>query len=279
MVAGMTPHEFQQHHGIDSKRLRSYLRDRWPNHHHNDPWDLNPTMVDDACAHFGTAPSHSVAQQAGPASSHARATISTSGGAPPHSSGLHVRLRDLASAAGIPLEFGRPVPWLSGQGHTNPIVTAGAAPELVMALAALHGTLGGSHAALAAKRAGNPPTPDLVHTSTGCLIEVDEVQHFTSARLQTLALYPPVRIGFDVAEYRSLIARFRAKGDKAFTHRVAVDFPRPGGRQAQRAYNDALRDLLAPTYTGHPLIRIPVPDRVFDHSALDRLMAAVSQLT
>ena len=279
MVAGMTPHEFQQHHGIDSKRLRSYLRDRWPNHHHNDPWDLNPTMVDDACAHFGTAPSHSVAQQAGPASSHARATISTSGGAPPHSSGLHVRLRDLASAAGIPLEFGRPVPWLSGQGHTNPIVTAGAAPELVMALAAIHGTLGGSHAALAAKRAGNPPTPDLVHTPTGCLIEVDEVQHFTSARLQTLALYPPVRIGFDVAEYRSLIARFRAKGDKAFTHRVAVDFPRPGGRQAQRAYNDALRDLLAPTYTGHPLIRIPVPDRVFDHSTLDRLMAAVSQLT
>ena len=276
MVAGMTPHEFQQHHGIDSKRLRRYLRDRWPNHHYHDPWDLNPTMVDDACAHFGIAPSRSVAQHA---PGRARATISTSCGAPPRSSGLHVRLRDLASAAGIPLEFGRPVPWLSGQGHTNPIVTAGAAPDLVMALAAIHGALGGTHAVLAAKRAGNPPTPDLVHTPTGCLIEVDEVQHFTSARLQTLASYPPVRLGFDVAEYRSLITRFRPKGDKAFAHRVAPDFPQPGGRQAQRAYNDALRDLLAPTFTDHPLIRIPVPDRVVDHSALERLLAALSQLT
>ncbi len=240
MVAGMTPHEFQQHHGIDSKRLRRYLRDRWPNHHYHDPWDLNPTMVDDACAHFGIAPSRSVAQHA---PGRARATISTSCGAPPRSSGLHVRLRDLASAAGISLEFGRPVRWLSGQGHTNPIVTAGAAPDLVMALAAIHGALGGTHAVLAAKRAGNPPTPDLVHTPTGCLIEVDEVQHFTSARLQTLASYPPVRLGFDVAEYRSLITRFRPEGDKALppARRARLSAP-GGGRQA---------------HSGHPTTALP----------------------
>jgi len=278
MVVVMTPHEFQQRYSIDAKTLRGYLRRRWPDHQQNDRWDLNSAMVDDAREHFGIPASSSVRAMPAPTPRHSPPLTAAPGAGVPRSLGLHTHLRDLANAAGIPLEIGRPVPWLSGNGHMNPIVTTTAAPELVNALSAIHETLGGVHAALAAKRPGNPPTPDLVHTPTGCLIEVDEVQHFTSARLRSLELYPSVRLGFETAEYRSLIARFQAKGDKAFAHKVTADFPQPGGRQAQRAYNDALRDLLAPTFTGHPVIRIPAPDRVIDASSIDRLLTALSKL-
>lgn len=110
-----------------------------------------------------------------------------------------------------------------------------------------------------------PPTPDLVHVPTGCLIEVDEVQHFTTAREAALDLYPSgVPLGFDVREYLALVGQWRAKADAAYAHRTSSDFPQAGGRQAQRAYNDSLRDLLAPTFTGHPVVRIPVPGRSMD---------------
>lgn len=164
-------------------------------------------------------------------------------------------------AQGIPLASGRAVPWLSGRGHLNPIVQERAPKHVIGALAELHSALGGDVNALANKRPGNPPIPDLVHLVHGCVIEVDEVQHFTTARLASLDHYPPdVPIGFDLDEYRRLIVRWRAKGDAAFAHKVSADFPQRGGRQAQRAYNDALRDLLAPTFTQQPLLRIPVPD-------------------
>jgi hypothetical protein len=66
-------------------------------------------------------------------------------------------------------------------------------------------------------------------------VEVDEVQHFTTARLSTFAHYPPAAdVGFDVEEYQSLIGQWRKQADRAFAHKVAADFPRPGGRQAQR---------------------------------------------
>jgi hypothetical protein len=83
-----------------------------------------------------------------------------------------------------------------------------------------------------------------------------------------------VPLGCDIEEYRQLIGRWRSKGDAAFAHRVSRDFPRPGGRQAQRAYNDALRDLLAPTFTGRPVLRIPAPDRSVS-TALARLRQAL----
>lgn len=165
---------------------------------------------------------------------------------------------------------GYAVAWLSGRGHLNPVV-AEADTLVIDALASMHAALGGDAQALATKRRGNPPTPDLVHTDTGAIIEIDEVQHFTSARLLTLERYPEhVPLGFDPDEYRRLIQTWRHKGDAAFAHRVSHDFPRPGGRQAQRAYNDALRDLLAPTFTGLPVLRIPAPDRS-PAAALERL--------
>lgn len=191
--------------------------------------------------------------------------------------GLHHAVLDQAVAAGIPLRLGAPVPWLTGRGHLADAVRD-APSEALSALAAIHRELGGDADVLASKRARNPPTPDLVHDELGCLIEVDEQQHFTSARLRTFEFYPSdCELGFDNAEYRTLVEQWRTKGDRAFAHKVAADFPRPGGRQAQRAYNDALRDLLAPTFTGHPLIRLAVPDRSLQ-GILDRLRITLADL-
>ena len=63
--------------------------------------------------------------------------------------------------------------------------------DALSALTTIHRELDGDTNVLANKRAGNPPTPDLVHDELGCLIEVDEKQHFTSARLLTFEYYPP----------------------------------------------------------------------------------------
>ena len=176
--------------------------------------------------------------------------------------GLHNVVLLAAREIGLPLAPGRNVPWLSGRGHLNEVVSKGAPARVVEALSAIHGKLGGDASVLGAKLSGASPTPDLVHAELGALIEVDEVQHFTTARLMSFDLYPPeVPLGYDLEVYRHQVRSWRPKGDAAFAHKVAPDFPARGGRQAQRAYNDALRDLLAPTFTGHPLIRIAVPDR------------------
>lgn len=179
--------------------------------------------------------------------------------------GLHGALCDEGRTAGLALAHASKLPWLTGRGHLSPAVQEKAPAHVINALARMHSDLGGDAEALANKRPGNPPTPDLIHLGSGCLIEVDEVQHFTSARLRTFDFYPrEVPLGFDVDEYRELIELWRSKGDRAYAHKTSVDFPKPGGRQAQRAYNDALRDLLGPTFTGHPVIRLPVPGRALD---------------
>lgn len=186
--------------------------------------------------------------------------------------GLEIAVAELGNDAGIELVLGAKVPWLSGRGHLNEVVQASAPASAVDALAAIHLALGGDSQLLATKRAGGAPTPDLIHRPSGTIIEIDEVQHFTSARERSLGLYPTgAKLGFDLKSYRSLVSTWRTKGDAAFAHKTARDFPAPGGRQAQRAYNDSLRDLLAPIFTGHPVVRIAVPDRSLA-GIIDRLV-------
>jgi hypothetical protein len=187
--------------------------------------------------------------------------------------GLEVEVARLAKAEGLDVQLGTRLAWLTGRGHTGDSVTD-APRALIDCLAAIHAALEGDATSLAAKRAGAPPIPDLIHVPTGCIIEVDERQHFTTARERSFEHYPStVALGFDVDEYRQLIATWRSRADRAFAHRTAVDFPSPGGRQAQRAYNDSVRDLLAPTFTGRPVLRLPVPDRRMD-GVIDRLKDA-----
>jgi hypothetical protein len=177
-----------------------------------------------------------------------------------------------ARAHGIGLKLGTSQPWLTVRGHLEPAVQQAAPAGILDALDELHHALGGDRRALARKRTG-VLKPDLVVAATGQLIEVDEVEHFTSARLATLAKYPTsLAWGFSIDHYRTLIDTWKVKANSVFTKRWCPDFDFVGGRRAQRAYYDALKDWLAPTFTGYPVIRLAVPDRHLP-TAIDRLAA------
>lgn len=61
------------------------------------------------------------------------------------------------------------------------------------------------------------PRADLMHKESGVVIEVDEVQHFTSHRLATFDYYPVGKaLGFDVDEYSRTCQQYSAYADKAW---------------------------------------------------------------
>jgi hypothetical protein len=100
-----------------------------------------------------------------------------------------------------------------------------------------------------------------MHIGTGTLIEIDESQHFTTARLTTLELYPAdAALGYDLDEYKALCGQWSSQADNYFRTKAARGFG-PGGRQRQRAYYDALRDLAAPVMGHPPTIRVAAPTR------------------
>jgi hypothetical protein len=166
--------------------------------------------------------------------------------------------REAAVEDGIDLSR-QSLPWLCERGHTALPDAASSARE---ALAAIFVALGGDLRCLAAGRRNRLPG-DFIHTPTRALIEIDEPQHFTSARLTTLDMYPKgVYLGFDLEGYRSLCREWRTgpEGDGYRRTKQARCFG-VGGRQRLRAYYDALRDLAAPAMGYPPVVRVPCPDR------------------
>lgn len=133
--------------------------------------------------------------------------------------------------------------------------------EPVMAtLVRIFEELGGLEVEQAAKKLTALPG-DFVHEASGVCMEVDEHQHFTSHRAKTLELYPAdLQLGFDLEEYKALCAEWAPKSDKYRAVKPAIGSG-PGGRQRQRAFNDALRDLVTPLMGHPPLIRVASPLR------------------
>jgi hypothetical protein len=87
------------------------------------------------------------------------------------------------------------------------------------------------------------------------------VQHFTSDRLITLQRYPlNVPLGYDLAEYVGMCQTHRSDADGYRFAKPARGFRRTGGRRAQRAYLDAVRDLALPALGYAPVLRVPVLD-------------------
>jgi hypothetical protein len=169
--------------------------------------------------------------------------------------------RSFAAAAandGIELS-GQSVDWLNQRGHLG-LPTDGERRSVVEVLERIYLALGGDLAVLDTAR----PTRlrgDFIHAATWTLIEVDESQLFTSFRLQTLELYPPdAPLGFDLQEYKELCRKWQPTSDRYFRTKPARGFG-TGGRQRQRAYYDALRDLATPAMGHPPLIRIEAADR------------------
>lgn len=163
-----------------------------------------------------------------------------------------------ALALGYPLRQKVTVPWLTWNGHRNPNLDR-FSETVINVLHELFIALGGDEARLIAK-AGQRLQPDSFLREQ--ILELDEIQHFSTARLNTFEFYPAdAQLGFDIDEYRDLCRRWAPSGgDRYRAAKATVDFPRPGGRTAQRAYFDAVRDLLAPHTPAGPVIRIPAPE-------------------
>lgn len=141
-------------------------------------------------------------------------------------------------------------PWLSQRGHLA--LPDGPARET---LEQIYVALGGDLATLATARA-TALRGDYLHEATGTLIEIDESQHFTSARLTALDHYSAeTALGFDLDHYKRLCRRHRGQADRYRASKEARGFGR-GGRMRQRAYYDALRDLATPVLGHPPLVRI-----------------------
>jgi hypothetical protein len=161
-----------------------------------------------------------------------------------------------AAADGIVLSRAR-VPWLNQRGHL------GLPPELSdvrEVLGDVFRSLEGRLDQQAGKRLRSLPG-DFYHAPTGTFIEVDESQHFTTFRLLTLDQYPAdTSLGFDLGTYRELCREWAPRSDNFRRSKAAVGFGE-GGRQRQRAYHDALRDLGVPAMGHPPVVRGAAPDR------------------
>lgn len=102
---------------------------------------------------------------------------------------------------------------------------------------------------------------DWYHEPTGTPIEIDELQHFTTDRLATLRRYPSgVPLGYEIAQYVDLSKCLCARADGYRAAKEARGFRRVGGRRAQRAYFDAVRDLALPVVGCAPVVRVPATD-------------------
>ena len=161
-----------------------------------------------------------------------------------------------ASADGIVLVPAR-VPWLNQRGYFG---LPDAAMGALEPLNEIFKRLGGLEDDQRSKNLTALPG-DFLHQATGTFIEVDESQHFTSFRLASLDCYPTdAPLGFELDLYREICRDWARRSDGYRKSKPARGFG-PAGRQRQRAYHDALRDLVVPAMGHPPVIRVPAPNR------------------
>jgi hypothetical protein len=166
----------------------------------------------------------------------------------------------LAAGEGLEFRRGASLPWLTNKGHLAEGVAGTLDEQTLAALRSIYHELGGDESLLASKRSGSDPRIDLLLGARALAIEVDEIQHFTTDRMRTLELYPPdADVLFNVDEYRAAIRLWHQRADRYRASKPTRDFPFVGGRRAQRAYFDAFRDLVAPSF-GLRVLRLPAPE-------------------
>ncbi len=89
------------------------------------------------------------------------------------------------------------------------------------------------------------------------LVEVDEKQHFNQFRVMTLQLYPKeTRLGFPKDTWLAQSQLRVARAGGGWGKPMPPLFPMADGRHRQRAFRDALADLLPPLYDYAPTLRI-----------------------
>ena len=94
------------------------------------------------------------------------------------------------------------------------------------------------------KSAQVPPC-DYYISSPPFILEFDESQHFSRARLVSLTLYPAdFKAGFSLSRWRELCREIDAEDDE------------PADRDERRAWYDVLRDLVPTLHGFHPTVRL-----------------------
>jgi hypothetical protein len=89
------------------------------------------------------------------------------------------------------------------------------------------------------------------------IVEVDEAQHFSSERALTLRRYPiGTPTAFDVSVWLARSESGLPRRGGGFAKPKPPLFPEAGGRHAQRAFRDALADLLPLEHGWAPTLRI-----------------------
>jgi hypothetical protein len=173
-----------------------------------------------------------------------------------------------AAQDGIVLESGS-FDWLCEQGHVglervakarrDPAIVAPVIAALEQ-LQAIYARLKGDVSVLHAARENLLLPVELMHVPTGSVVEVDDAAHFTSFRLAALELYrADALLGFDVGEHAALCREWSARTDGLDRGLAAKGFGF-GGRQRERAYHDALRDLAVPAMGHPPVMRVAAVD-------------------
>ncbi|MGH2824774.1 MAG: hypothetical protein ACRDLY_17495 [Thermoleophilaceae bacterium] len=100
---------------------------------------------------------------------------------------------------------------------------------------------------LVLKRGGDPPR----------IVEVDETQHFNAYRALTIRAYPrSAEVSFDRRTWLQACARKRRLEGGGFGRPKPPLFPEDGGRHKQRAFRDALCDLVPVVHGWLPTLRI-----------------------
>ena len=115
------------------------------------------------------------------------------------------------------------------------------------------------------QRRGEPPR----------MVEFDETQHFNRYRAITLRRYPrTMRVAFDRGAWlRACDAKSAMEGG-GFARPKPPLFPQEDGRHRQRAYRDALADLLPAVHGWLPTLRIAdleVKPWIYDRGARARI--------
>ncbi|QNO13514.1 hypothetical protein HYG86_01390 [Alkalicella caledoniensis] len=102
----------------------------------------------------------------------------------------------------------------------------------------------------------------------GIVVEIDEIQHFTNARLRSLEIIENYNLdlGYDLEQYKIWCKENSSKAfnkGQAGYRRQTKEFPFENGRLYQRAYFDSLRDILIIRNLGKPVIRISEMELAF----------------
>ncbi len=102
---------------------------------------------------------------------------------------------------------------------------------------------------------------DAFYSDINIVIEIDEVQHFTRYRYDTLKLikeYENINIGYDIEKYleycNTYFNKAMKKGQSGYRLKKK-EFPQEYGRCMQRAYLDSIRDVIIPQYLNKPVVR------------------------